>query len=229
MAANSVVPTAVSCPAPAAGAAIRPALAPLVGATDPIDDRIEPILTDLARRARLGDRPARDALYAALSPKIERFVVAYRRRALAAGGPRADGRPLDYDDLAQEAFLVFAETVAEYDGDRPFGPHFLAIFPWRLRDAWRRLIAPARLTTSLAPSHDLLEDPSPVADEARLLVETIAAELGEPDGAILCLRLLDGLTLDETAAGLGLGRTTICRRWARLRTTLRRRLVGADV
>ncbi|HET7091826.1 MAG TPA: ECF-type sigma factor, partial [Thermomicrobiales bacterium] len=111
-----------------------------------------------------------------------------------------------------------------YDGQRPFGPHFLAVFPWRLRDAWRRLIAPARSTVSLAPSHELLDDPSLAADEARVLVETIAADLGEPDGAILCLRLLDGLTLDETAAGLGLSRATVCRRWARIRTTLRQRL-----
>ncbi|HEU5432049.1 MAG TPA: hypothetical protein VFU81_10310, partial [Thermomicrobiales bacterium] len=83
--------------APAAGSSLRPALAPFVGAADPIDDRVEPLLADLARRARLGDRPARDALYAALAPKIERFVATFHRRALAAGGPRADGRPLDYD------------------------------------------------------------------------------------------------------------------------------------
>ncbi|HEU0115955.1 MAG TPA: sigma-70 family RNA polymerase sigma factor [Thermomicrobiales bacterium] len=211
-----------------AGPAIRPALAPLVGAGDPIDDRREPLLADLARRARLGDRPARDALYAALRPKIERFVTAFQRRAFAAGGPRADGRPLDFDDLAQEAFVVFAETLAAYDGQRPFGQHFLAVFPWRLRDAWRRLIAPARQTIPLAPSHALLDDPSPAADEARLLVETIAADLGEPDSAILCLRMLDGLTLNETAAGLGLSRATVCRRWARIRVTLRRRLAPDD-
>jgi RNA polymerase sigma factor (sigma-70 family) len=219
-------PAARSLP-PAAGAALRPPLAPLIGADDPIDDRTEPMLADLARRARLGDRPARDALHAALAPKIERFVAAYRRRAFAAGGPRDGGRPLDYDDLAQEAFLVFAETLAAYDGRRPFGQHFLAVFPWRLHDAWRRLIAPARLTAPLAPSHDLLADPSPATDEARLLVETIAADLGELDGAILCLRLLDGLTLDEMATGLGLSRTTICRHWARIRRMLRRRLAPA--
>jgi RNA polymerase sigma factor (sigma-70 family) len=209
---------------PTGGAALRPPLAPLIGADDPIDDRLEPMLADLARRARLGDQPARDALHAALAPKIERFVTTYLRRAFAARGPRDGGRPLDYDDLAQEAFLVFAETLAVYDGQRPFGQHFLAVFPWRLHDAWRRLIAPARRTAPLAPSHDLLADPSLAADEARVLVETIAADLGEPDGAILCLRLLDGLTLDETATGLGLSRTTVCRRWARLRRLLRRRL-----
>ena len=63
---------------------------------------VEAALDALARAAR-HDPAARNELYAALELKIARFLAPYRGRTTAAG---------EFEDLAQEAFLVFVDLVA---------------------------------------------------------------------------------------------------------------------
>jgi len=201
-----------------------PRLTLVVDAGDPVTPDLDRTLTALARRARDGDRDARDALYRALGPKIDRFVARYRWAARAAGGPERNGAPWDLDDVAQEAFPAFVDLLADYGGERAFLPYFLAAFPWRLRDAWHRLQAPARRVAAALPSDDLREDPSAVAEEARVLLATLAADLAEPDATILRLRVGEGISLPAIALHLGLSRTTVARRWERLRAWLRDQL-----
>ena len=205
-----------------------PALAPVVRADDEIGPETDALLSGLARRARRGDLRARDALWHALGPKVDRFVRRYRHVARSCGSDRDGPRLLDHEDLAQEAFPVFVDVLAKWDeaGGTGFGPHFLAYFPWRLRDVWRRERATARPTARLRPDDALAGDPSAVAEEARALVEALAAGLPEPEAGLLRGRLLADESLEQTAARLGLSRATAYRRWQRLRADLRRPLEG---
>jgi RNA polymerase sigma factor (sigma-70 family) len=205
----------------------RPPIAPLLAADDPLTPETDRRLTALACAARAGSRPARDALYLALAPKIDRFVAGCRHLAWTSLGPRRDGRPWDADDLAQEAFVVFADLLAAWSGEGTFVPYFLAHFPWRLRTAWRALAGPRRHESNLAAPHlALLADDSAEAEEARIRLEAIAAALSPLDGAILLGHVRDGRSLRTVARRLGLGHATVTRRWQGLREELRRELAN---
>ena len=196
-------------------------LVPVLAPADEIDPALEQLLGALARAAQAGDRAARDLLFLALAPKIDRFVVGCRGLIRSADGPSRDGRAWDAEDLAQEAFLVFADLVAAWPGDGPVGPYLLAHFPWRLRSAWRAMAPPRRLETRLMAHHDLLEDGSATAEEARAHLEAIAAALSPPDGEILLRHIRDGERLGAIARRLGTDRRTVTRRWRSLREELR--------
>lgn len=202
-------------------------LAPLLAAAEPIEPEIEQRLTHLAIAARAGDRDARDALFLAFSPKIDRMLGRSRRRLWTAGGPRRDGRPWDLDDLAQEAYAVFVGLLADWSAQGAVTPYLLAHLPWRLATAGRRLTARRGRERPMAPHHtDLLADGSAAADEARVLVEAIAAVLPPPDGDLLLLLIRDGRSPAAAARRLGLSRRTVDRRWAALRVTLRQSLLA---
>lgn len=112
----------------------------------------------LAGRAREGDRQARDELFAALSFKVERFVVQVARREPAGG--------VDLDDLRQEAYLVFVDLLNDWErGD--FLSFFLGFFPWRLRHRVERL------------GRRWLKDRVEFVDES--VVEEALRELGKPE------------------------------------------------
>ena len=65
-----------------------------------------------------------------------------------------------------------------------------------------------------------------MAEEARALVEALAAGLPEPEAGLLRGRILADESLEQAAARLGLSRATAYRRWQRLRAELRRALEG---
>lgn len=214
----------VSMPAPAAGRA-APQVVPLLAADDPLAPELDGWLTALAHAARAGDRDARDAIYRALGPKIERMVARCRGLAWSAAGPRRDGRPWEMDDLEQEAYLAVVDLLGAWPGEGSVGPYLLAHLPWRLRTAWKRLATPRRREAPFLPSHaDLFADGSAVAEHALVLLEELAATLPPPDGAILLLRIRDGRSIAAIGRRLRLGRRTVDRRWHGLRLRLRSHL-----
>ena len=218
-------------PSPTAHGAPRthPILVPLLAAGDELTPEREHFLTALAHAARAGDRAARDALYLALLAKIDRFVAGCGRLAATGAGPQRDGIPCDAEDLAQEAFPLFVDVVAAWPGDAPFGPYFLAHFPWRLRSVWRSLAASRRLEIPIPPSWiTLLHDGTVAAEEARVRLEALAADLPPPDGVILLDHVRDGESLGRIARRLGLSRRTVTRRWQALVAELRRGLRTED-
>ncbi len=197
-------------------------IVPLLAPETEVGPELERFLAPLARDAQAGDRDARDTLYEALAVKIDRFVAGAWRLAWAGDGPRRDGRPWDIEDLAQEAFPIFVNLLAAWPGDRPFGPYLLAHFPWRLRNAGRALAAPRRFETAPLPPHALyLVDDSAAAEEARALLEGIAARLSSPDRQILLWHVRDGRSLGAIARRLGLHRGTVGRRWQAIREGLK--------
>lgn len=204
------------------------AVAPVLGADDPLGPEVERRLTALAHLARGGDRAARDTLFLALGPKIDRMLGRCRGLAWSSAGPRRDGRPWELEDLGQQAYIAFVDLLALWSGEGAVGPYLLAHLPWRLRNAWRELAAPRRRGAPFAPAAaELLIDGSAAADEAVVLLEAWAAGFPPLDGAILLLRFRDGATAAEIAAALGLQRRTLDRRWRRLRGRLRRELAPA--
>lgn len=186
----------------------------------------EPELTRLALAARAGDAHARDLVYQALCPSIDRMVAGCARLTWAADCPRRDGRPWDREDLAQEAYLIFSDLVRVWSGEGPFTPYLFAYFPWRLRNAWRRLRPDRpRGATILRHGPDLAADASAVAEEAAVLLEALADLLPEVERIILLAHIRDGITLAEIARRLGLRSRQVGRRWLGIKRWLRGEII----
>jgi DNA-directed RNA polymerase specialized sigma24 family protein len=177
------------------------------------------MLTAAAHQARQGDRAWRDAIYSALADWIEPHVQRWTRLAAASDGS------WDLDDVRQEAYLVVAELAGGWDGAEDFLDDLTRSFPDRLartvRDFQRR---PGR-RVSTWHLHPLL-DGSAAAAESLALLETIAADLPDPDGRLLLARVRDRAGWGAIARQLGLPRRTINRRWSRLAARLREELVS---
>ncbi|HYH12232.1 MAG TPA: sigma-70 family RNA polymerase sigma factor [Thermomicrobiales bacterium] len=197
-----------------------PALVPVVNAADDVSPALERLLLPTVLRAHAGCHDARDALYIALLPKLERFIRGIRVPRL-----RPDQVGLwDQDDVEQEAWLVFDDLIRQWTPDRPFGRYILATFPWRLRDAIFRGIGrrpvPPRMTTVPIGDQDWLHDGSADADEAHALLNALADHLPGVQGAILRRHVGKGETLTAIARDLDLSRRTVTRQWRAVRDHL---------
>jgi RNA polymerase sigma factor (sigma-70 family) len=194
-----------------------PALAPAVPRDGPIPPEIDRVLSLLGCRAAAGDPAALNTLHAAYAPRLSHWIYRAQRTLLLYGADRA----VEPDDIAQEAFVVFADLIRTWEGDRDLSRYLIAYFPWRLRDAVRRM-TDVRIDRSLdASSRIMLADGSHRADESVALLQALAAELPARDGRILLLRIRDGLTWDEVARQSGIERRTALRVWKRLLGELR--------
>lgn len=210
-------------------APVRPFLMPDLVVSPDAERRI----AELAAAGRSGDPAARAALWEALAPAIGRIVGAAERRARAAHpvGPLRDGRPWDAEDLGQEAFILFLDLLAAWDGRRPVVPYLLGHLPWRLRSAWRAMRVRHRAETvpaSAEPRLLLLADGTAAAAEAVALLNALAADLPPLDGEIVRRHLRDGEPLRAVARHVGLDRRTVTRRWAALKVELRAGLADAE-
>jgi len=229
-------PEPLAGPRPAHPAPRRaaPPLVPLIAAGDDLTPELDRVLTGVARAAQAGDSAARDAVYLALEAKIARFVARYAFPDWSAPAPRRDDRPWHAEDLAQEAFVLLFDLIADWPGDGPFGRYFFAAFPWRLHDAARRLAGPWRWEYgggwAVLRLH-LLADDSTAAEEALVLLDAIAADLPPPDDDVLRWRIRDGESFVAIARRLGLTPRTVNRRWVALLAELRRSLdaQGPDI
>ncbi|MDQ3693571.1 MAG: sigma-70 family RNA polymerase sigma factor [Chloroflexota bacterium] len=179
-------------------------------------------VTRLALAARAGDRRARHDLYRAPTPSLDRMVAGCVRLTRAVDCPRRDGQPWDREDLAQEAYLVFCDLLRVWSGEGPFSPYLFGYFPWRLRNAWRRL-RPDRPRGLALPRLrlDLVIDESALAEEARVLLEALAGDLPEVERIILLAHVQDGVTLTEIGRRLGLRPQQVGRRWLAIKRWLR--------
>lgn len=201
-----------------------PAAVPVLRPDEPATPAQDAMLTGIARRARLGDRVARDLLWRAFAPMLEPALRRCGRMTWQRGWTRRDGRPWELDDLRQEAWCVFAELTEDWLGEGSFVPYVMAYFPWRLRNAMRRLEPPRfRLVT-----YPIVE---PVAEcrglrdaEAEALLTAILAALSPEESTMLALRLWEGATLGEVSHRLGVPRRTLNRRWERIRRVTRQLL-----
>lgn len=199
----------------------QPTLLPVIGANDEILPAFERTLQPIAERAQLGDHAARDALFAAFQPKIMRFV----RRIRVPFAPGGAHGLWDRDDVAQEAYLVFLGVIESWSPSIPFGRYMLANFPWRLRDAVHRGVArrgiPPRATVVSMDRADWIADRAAQVTESRATIEALASSFESPLDDVLRLHILEGLSLTETAARLGVSRRSASRYWRAIVIRLR--------
>jgi RNA polymerase sigma factor (sigma-70 family) len=194
-----------------------PWVLPLLAPDEFITPELDRMLTAAALAAHAGDRDARDALYQAFAPKLDRFTRRYRRGRWG----KIAGRAWDQADIEQEAYLIFVNLLVTWSGNGSFSRYLFGHFTWRLATAVRRLqgggpAAPVRLDRCWT-----LHDESASAAEAMALLETLAADLPPIDRALLLGHIRDGESFGSLAHRLQINRRTVRRRWLRLLGHLR--------
>lgn len=193
-----------------------PVMVPLLHPDQGVTPTQEALITMLAQRARHGDQAATQLLWRAFEARLEPVLRNCGHTARQSTGPQRDGQPWMQEDLRQEAFVVFNDLTATWEGTESYVPYITAHFAWRLRMAARRL-GPQRSTASHADSPDLPAIYHELREaEYRTLLETVSAHLSPADAMVLELRVREGHELAEIARQLGVQQRTITRRWQRI-------------
>ena len=159
-------------------------------------------LSALAIRARY-DEDIAWQLLERLAWKIVRFVRRFQYWDLD---------PFELDDVVQESYLVYRETLQRWR-PRPVNGiatgylyFFLKAFPHRLAEAVRRWRRPTRVPM-------IRERWNALATIEGSRVEDFCRNLAPEDATLLRLRLTRGLSVPLAAETMGLPRRTAYRRW----------------
>lgn len=197
---------------------LRRTLLPVIGADDVILPAFDDTLGAFAIRAQQGDSGARDALFFAFLPKLERLMAHARVPNMPAGMTAT----WDRDDVEQEAYLVFTELVESWCGDVSFTSWLLARFPWRLRNTIRAGVArpstPPR--TRPVPLEVAEEEPVVLEDldpELREMVAALVESLPDHLARALVAHAFHGRNKSEIAREIGVSRRTMVRYWQEIR------------
>jgi RNA polymerase sigma factor (sigma-70 family) len=203
-------------PAPADDWPRLPVMVPLLHPDEAITPKQEALMTMLAQRARAGDQAANQLLCRAFEARLEPAVSSCARATRQRTWPQRDGQPWMQEDLRQEAFLVFSDLTATWEGTESYATYITAHFAWRLRMAARRQ-GPQRQTAPYAARPDLPSVCRELLDgEYRALLEAIAARLSPADAIVLDLCVREGRGPGDIAHQLGVPERTIARRWQRI-------------
>jgi RNA polymerase sigma factor (sigma-70 family) len=154
----------------------------------------EPGFSTLLEAAREGSEPAWTTIYRRLAPSVLGYL-------------RSNNAP-DPEDVLSEAFLQVARDLPRFDGNaRQFRAWVFTIAHHRLLDARRSDIR--RPTDPVPePPEPAEEPPDHAAEEAlaRIALETVQralAALSPDQRAVLLLRVVGGLTVEEVARAIG--------------------------
>ncbi|MCU0627143.1 MAG: sigma-70 family RNA polymerase sigma factor [Gemmatimonadaceae bacterium] len=181
-------------------------------------------VTQLLSAWSAGDRAALDALLPAVYAEL-------RRQADRVLRHQASGHTLQPTALVHEAWLrLVAQRPAQLEGRA----HFVAVAARCMRqvlvDAARARNADKRgggvHAVTLDPQADLPAGTGETGLDILALDEALArlATIDPQQARLVELRYFVGLTLDETAAALGVSAATVSREWAVARRWLRREL-----
>ncbi|MCB9729212.1 MAG: sigma-70 family RNA polymerase sigma factor [Deltaproteobacteria bacterium] len=134
---------------------------------------------------------------------------------------RLGARERDVEDLAHDVFVAAWRALERYDRDRPvrpwlFGIAFRVVSDYRRRARFSREIPTERHTTR-SEGPDPLENAAAAQDRALVLAALDA--LPPPQRAVFVLSAIDGHTVPEIAAGLGVSDNTC---YSRLRLARKR-------
>lgn len=197
---------------------VRRTLLPVIGVDDVILPAFDDTLGAVAIRAQQGDTDARDALFFAYLPKLDRLMTTARPPYALAGMTGV----WDRDDVEQEAYLVFVELLHGWSGDVSFTAWLLSRFPWRLKDAIRDGIAkpmtPPRHAQVPFENADLvpvrIDD---IARDDRQILDALMDSLPSYLAQVLVGRALHGKSLTQIGREMDLSRRTMVRYWQEIR------------
>ena len=179
-------------------------------------------VTRLLERASSGDAAARATLFDVLYRELRRLAEAAMRAERA-------NHTLQPTALVHEAYLRLAGAHGRFESRA----HFLDVAASAMRrvlvDHARGRNAHKRGRGATLVTLDDLEDlPQPAAEDVDLVVLDDAlsrlAALDARQGQIVELRFFGGLSVEETAAVLGVSERTIKREWQMSRAWLRREM-----
>jgi RNA polymerase sigma-70 factor (ECF subfamily) len=187
--------------------------------TDPTDN-------ELLTRVRAGEQLAFRLLIERYQPMVASVVIGML------------GRGDDADDVGQETFIRLHGAIAQFRGDAALGTYVRRIaMNLSLNALKRRRRFSLRLLSRDQAKSPLPEPPVAAYDieqtERITVVRAAIAQLNEKQRSVVVLRVLDGLSTNETAAILELPAGTVMSRLARGMAELERLLApyargGAD-
>jgi RNA polymerase sigma-70 factor, ECF subfamily len=181
----------------------------------------------LVRAAQAGDRAAFEQLVS----RHERQIYTRALRLLQ--------NPHDAEDVTQQAFLSALEGLAGFRGDARFATWLNRIATFAALKVIRKRqgLDTVSLEHATEPGDDdTLPHPEYIADwrespgrlvernEVRELLDTALAQLDEKHRLVFGLRDVEGLSVAETAAALGVSEANVKVRLLRARLQLRERL-----
>lgn len=206
--------------APASG----PILLPVIARHSDLTPALERLLRPVALRAHHGDWAARDALFAAFEPKLQRMA----RKIWVPDESATTCGTWDSDDVWQEAWIVFANLLDAWPPHIDVGRYLLANFPWRLRDVVRRSLQrgriPTRLQANSVAAEDLADRRAHISSEERTLLRLLADDLEPLQAEIFRRHVIDHESIVAIARELGIGERTARRHWGLARRVLRHTL-----
>ncbi len=170
---------------------------------------------ELVARAREGDRKAFRLL-------VERYEDDIAATVVAMLGPTGE-----VDDIVQEAFIRFYQTLDRFRGEATVSTYLKRIAINRALDALRRrkrLLSRFRSRddeTYGSPEPSIEEEGNLEARERARLVHQAIDALPPKHRAVVVLRLIEGYSTEETAEMLGIPYGTVLSRLSRAHTKLK--------
>lgn len=191
-----------------------------------------PADAELVHRAKAGDLTA----FETLAGRHERQIYSLVRRML--------GQEEDAQDVTQQTFLSALDHLAGFRGEASFATwlHRIATHAALKVIRKRKGLVTVSIDAATAPADDAsggFPHPAFIADwrqspaelaghqETRGLIDAALAELDEKHRLVFLLRDVEGLSVKETAATLGLSEANVKVRLLRARLQLRERLTRA--
>lgn len=183
---------------------------------------------ELVQRARAGDMDA----FEALASRHERRVYSLAMRMLR--------QEQDAEDVTQQTFLSVMENLDGFRGEASFSTWLLRIATHAALKIIRKRkgleLVSLEAATEASDQYDSVPHPEFIADwrqspeqlvqtrEIQRLLDEALARLGEKHRLVFLLRDVEGLSVKETAATLGLSEANVKVRLLRARLQLREQL-----
>ena len=171
----------------------------------------------------------RGVIQAVLSGDTARFeeLMRHCNRSLYRVVRSIVGQESDAEAVLQQAYLQAFESLSRFQGRSRFSTCVMRI---AIREARRQAGASGALSPEPAERCDAEASPATrlAADEARDCIESAIAALPEAQRLAFTLRAVEGLSVAETAAALGVPRVWVRVSHHRARATLKQSLVRLE-